>query len=110
MMKHILWSFLFLTGSFFSVHGQSFASDQDKLVNASWDKKEVSPAIIWKYHQFEDLFDSKQSITILEVDLSIGTVEVKLPHVESGFVTTSQFGEQSSSLAAINGSFFNTKT
>ena len=111
MFKHIfLCSFLFLTGSFVSVQGQRISVAQNKIVSAPWVKKEVSPAISWKYYNFEDLFESKQSITVIEVDPSKEAIEVELPHVESGFVTTSQFGEQSGSLAAINGSFFNTKT
>lgn len=110
MFKHIFLGFLFTIGVFSTVQGQTTESAIAKIANASWENQEVSPEITWKYHQFEDLFESKQSITVIEVDLSKGNIEVVLPHVESGFVATSEFGEQTNAMAAINGSFFNTKT
>lgn len=110
MLKHILLGVLLTVGAFTTIQGQTAPSSPGKITNAPWESKQVSPEIIWKYHQFKDLFDSRQSITVFEVDLSKGNVHVGLPHVESGFVTTSEFGKQTNAVAAINGSFFNTKT
>lgn len=110
MLKHIVLGFAFTIATFTTAQGQITDSAAAKIANASWESQELSPEITWKYYQFEDLFDSKQSITVFEVDLSKGNIHVALPHVESGFVATSEFGEQSNAIAAINGSFFNTKT
>src|SRR5699024_3770870 len=42
--------------------------------------------------------------------LTRGNIKTVLPHVESGFVKTSEFASESDAMVAINGSFFNTKT
>lgn len=110
MFKHIFIGLFIIAGAFATVQGQVAGSAAYKIANANWDEQEVSEEILWKYYHFEDLFDSKQSITVLEVDLSGENVKIALPHVESGFVKTSEFGERSKAIAAINGSFFNTKT
>lgn len=110
MLKYILLGLFLNFGAFTTLQGQNESSEVNKIANAPWESEEVSEEIVWKYHQFEDLFNSRQSITVFEVDLSKGTIEVALPHVESGFVSTSEFGEQVGAIAAINGSFFNTKT
>ncbi|HLT33204.1 MAG TPA: phosphodiester glycosidase family protein, partial [Aquaticitalea sp.] len=102
-----LW-ILFTLGSVNEVPGQR--TEFGQVSQVQWEEKELSDGIIWKYGQFENLFDSKQSITVFEVDLSKENVGVTVPHVESGFVKTSEFGERSGAVAAINGSFFNTKT
>lgn len=81
----------------------------EKIANADWEIYEVSDEITWKYEHFEDLFDSKQSVTVLEVDLFSDDVKVVLPHVGSGFIKTSETAEKSGASAAINGSFFDTK-
>src|SRR5699024_7011882 len=90
--------------------GQDGNTAIDKIKNAAWKNRELSPVITWKYHHFEDLFDSKQSITVFEIDISKGNIKTVLPHVESGFVKTSEFASESDAMVAINGSFFNTKT
>ncbi|WP_417361594.1 phosphodiester glycosidase family protein [Galbibacter sp.] len=110
MIRYIVLGFLLTVGSFTAVQGQTTESASAKIANAQWERQAVSPEIVWKHHQFDDLFDSKQSITVFEIDLSKGTIELALPHVESGFVTTSEFAEQTDAIVAINGSFFNTKT
>jgi exopolysaccharide biosynthesis protein len=110
MIKQILLGFMFTIGTFAALQGQDANTAIDKITNAAWENRELSPDITWKYHHFEDLFDSKQSITVFEIDLTRGNIKTVLPHVESGFVKTSEFASQSDAMVAINGSFFNTKT
>lgn len=78
------------------------------LKHASWQTERVVPGLTWKYDHFDTLFNSKQSVTVFEVDLK--KVDVTLKYVESGFFLTSEAGEESGAAAAVNGSFFNTKT
>lgn len=81
----------------------------DKLAAADWQVEEINEGLTLKYEQFHDLFGSTQSITILEVDLKQEDVQVKLDHVESGFLKTSDSGRRMGATAAVNGSFFDTK-
>lgn len=69
--------------------------------------REVSDGILWKYGQFDSLFKSTQSITILEVDLK--NVRIQVPYVKKGFFKTSDSAKESEAVAAINGSFFDTE-
>src|SRR5690606_20290615 len=111
MYKFILYWLLIVFGTPTGGQGQTVPENAiEKLTQADWEEKTIAEGIVWKYGKFGDLFDSKQSITVFEVDLSNKNIEVAVPHVESGFVKTSEFGEKLGAVAAINGSFFNTKT
>ncbi|WP_276496755.1 phosphodiester glycosidase family protein [Pontibacter litorisediminis] len=80
----------------------------EQLANATWETRKVSESITWKYKRFEDLFNSNQSLTILEIDLSDESVQVDLPYVTSGFLKTSEGAANVRATAAINGSYFDT--
>lgn len=111
MLKYFRFWLLIVFGAITVVQGQTVSvTALEKLAQADWEETRIAEGVVWKYGQFEDLFDSKQSITVFEVDLSGDNIEVAIPHVESGFVKTSEFGERLGAVAAINGSFFNTKT
>lgn len=96
--------FVVLNLSCVSVHGP----DASLVKQAAWHEKKVAIGIVWKYHHFSDLFDSRQSITVLDIDPDAATVAIE--HVDSGFFKTSAKGIEVGAIAAINGSFFNTKT
>ncbi|WP_185154335.1 phosphodiester glycosidase family protein [Fulvivirga sp. M361] len=74
----------------------------------SWLTEQLTPGLTWKYKHFDSLFQSKQSINILEIDLA-HSLEMKVVYLDSGLQKTSVFGEQNDALAAINGTFFNIK-
>jgi len=84
-------------------------NDSLSLVSAKWETEEIAEGIVWKHFLFKgNLFNSNQSINILEIrknkrkTFSIGyePKELKL---------TSQFGKESNALAALNGTFFDTR-
>ena len=79
-----------------------------KLLKAKWKINQVSDEIIVKYHHFNDLFNSKQSITVIEVNLNKDVI-VDIPYVTSGFLKTSDAALATNAYAAINGSYFDTK-
>ena len=82
---------------------------EKEILNANWKISTISEAIIYKYHNFDNLFNSIQSITIIDVDLK-KDIQVDIPYVTSGFLKTSEAGTKSNATAAINGSYFNTST
>ena len=75
--------------------------------NAKWKTDKISKAILYKYHNFSNLYRSNQSVTIFEIDLS-KNVKVDIPFVTSGFLKTSEAGLNVNATAAINGSYFDT--
>lgn len=77
------------------------------VAGAQWDVRSVAEGIQWKSYQFNNLFETKQFVTILEVDLSKGA-KIDLPFVTSGFLKTSEAATQHNALVAFNGSYFNT--
>lgn len=78
-----------------------------QILEAEWVTTKVSDDILYRYHHFTDLFDSRQSITIIDVDLN-KKVKVDIPHVTSGFLKTSEAAIKEKATAAINGSYFDT--
>ncbi|SFG15850.1 phosphodiester glycosidase family protein [Pontibacter chinhatensis] len=80
----------------------------EQLANATWETKKVSESIVWKYKHFDNLFNSNQSITILEIDLKDEKLKVDMPYVTSGFLKTSEGAARVRATAAINGSYFDT--
>lgn len=77
-----------------------------QILDATWTSHQISKGIIYKYYHFNELFDSKQSVTVIKADLS-ENVKVDIPYVTSGFIKTSEIASQKNATAAINGSFFN---
>ncbi len=54
----------------------------------------------------DTLYNSKQSINIIEVDLKHSEVSFDLAHADSTLIPTSVFAQNHQAFAAINGSFF----
>jgi len=81
---------------------------ESKLISkASWRTEHIAPGVVWKYHRFDSLFDGRQSITVFEVDL--GKFSPVVAHLDSGFFLTSTRALEAGAIAAINGSFFDTR-
>lgn len=81
---------------------------EKQIQQANWETSQASEAITVRYHHFDSLFNSKQSITVIEVNLN-KDVSVDMPYVESGFLKTSDAALATNAYAAINGSYFDTK-
>jgi len=87
----------------------SSKTDKEKITGAVWETQKLSDAITWKYSHFTDLFSSKQSVTVFDVDLSNSKLMVDIPFVRTGaFLKTSDAAVNAKATAAINGSYFNT--
>lgn len=80
----------------------------EKLQEAEWEVKVVAEEITYKYHHFDNLFSSNQSITVLEIDMDDEDVSVEIPYVTQGFIKTSYAAWTVGATAGINGSYFDT--
>jgi len=105
-MSKITQIFIFIILLALNVSAQG---DSLTFVTADWHSLEIAKGIVWKQYLFKGtLFGSNQNINILEVKKS------KRISFEFGYETkklklTSKFGKESDALAAVNGTFFNTK-
>jgi exopolysaccharide biosynthesis protein len=109
-MRINFFSFLFITVIFFSCQVLQLDENQKQIKKAPWESQQIAEGAFWKYNHFENIFNSKQSITVLDIDLDNPNLMVKIPHIEFSFRKTSSFGKDEQAFAAINGSYFNTKT
>src|SRR5699024_8548806 len=89
----------------------SFTDNPDSLtfVHKNWETKELKEGVIWKTGRFSDLFNSKQVVNILEIDLTQRIKDVKMGRRQKKLLLTSDFAIQAKAIAAINGGFFNMK-
>jgi exopolysaccharide biosynthesis protein len=99
--------FVFLVLFLAQACAPSLSPETTLIRKSSWETEEVAPGVVSKYHHFDTLFQSKQSITILDIDLD--RVKARVDYVDSGFFKTSARARDAGALAAINGSFFNVK-
>lgn len=91
---------------------------------ANWFEREVGDGIVWRYYHFDNLFGAKQSVSYMEVDLSNPNVNIALnfqpsytgPNPGTGHpdfprqLTSVLAMEVPNAKAAVNGTYFNTKT
>lgn len=110
-MKYHLRSICAVLAVLWSYSSFSFTDNPDSLtfVHKNWETKELKEGVIWKTGRFSDLFNSKQVINILEIDLAQRIKDVKLGGDEKKLMPTSEFAIQAKAIAAINGGFFNMK-
>ena len=89
--------------------GASAQSDSLTLVTAKWQTQKIARRIIWKQYLFRgNLFGSNQNINILEVRKS-KRISFTIGYESKGLKLTSEFGKKAGALAALNGTFFDTK-
>ena len=89
--------------------------------SAVWFQREVGSGITWRYYQFNSLFNAKQSVSYVEIDLNNPGVNLKIPFRNSYVgpspgVSSPDFPRAPTSTmaptvpnarAAINGTYFN---
>ncbi|MGI8906546.1 MAG: phosphodiester glycosidase family protein [Candidatus Sumerlaeaceae bacterium] len=88
----------------------STAHAQQTIADAEWFQRTIALGVVWKHYQFDTLFGSKQSISVIEADLSNPNVVVRLPYLTNTRAKTSVFTPQQypAAAAAVNGTFFDT--
>ncbi|MEO9804090.1 MAG: phosphodiester glycosidase family protein [Reichenbachiella sp.] len=70
-------------------------------------KKEVAPGVFWSYYKCDTLYRSKQSINVVELDLSINQWELDIASSDSALFTIDKFTKDDDVHVALNGTFFN---
>lgn len=85
------------------------SADSLLIVKNKWNKQKVFKGLIWKQSSFNGLFQSQQEINILELDLSNKHLQVDIAGLSTGLIKTSELANKEHAIAAINGSFFDTK-
>ncbi len=82
---------------------------EDLVANAAWQTENVADGIVWKYYQFPNIFDSRQSITLFDIDMN-KDIKLDIPYVTkgNGFLKTSDAATTANADVAINGSYFDT--
>lgn len=85
------------------------ASDSIRITRVHWQTEYIQPGIVWKKAHIDLLFDSQQSINLLEVDLSVPDRKLAFAGVSNGLKLTSDFAISADAQAAINATFFDMK-
>ncbi|HLW50287.1 MAG TPA: phosphodiester glycosidase family protein [Sphingobacteriaceae bacterium] len=85
-------------------------ADSLSIVAQPWISENIHPGLIWKKAHFQNLFDSRQMVNYLEIDLNNPEINVAFDGVPTGFKRTSEFVKEAGALAGINATFFNTST
>lgn len=91
-----------------NIENDNLTRVERQVVNANWTSTEVTKYVTWKYFHFDSLYDAKQFVTVIDVNLNSDVV-VDIPYVKEGFMKTSEAAINSRAFAAVNGSFFDTK-
>src|SRR5690625_4836165 len=55
-----------------------------KILDAAWDSTWVSDAVLWKYYHFSDLFKSRESVTVFDINLNNKDLTIAFPYVTTG--------------------------
>jgi outer membrane protein assembly factor BamB/exopolysaccharide biosynthesis protein/Icc-related predicted phosphoesterase len=92
----------------FQTFAQSSVNDVAEIISATeWKTKQITENVVFRQTQIE-LFDSKQSISILEITPS-QTVRLGINDVSDTLITTSELCKQIDAAAGVNASFFDMK-
>lgn len=110
-MQYLLRHFLLFIFVGFIQCSYASVTDPDSLtfVNKSWEAERLKKGVVWKKAHFDNLFDSRQIINIIEIDLKKQLKNFKITGDSTLLIPTSRFASQHNALAAINGGFFNMK-
>lgn len=103
---------LFITFLFLSSKELIAQKNQNIFDNAAWKTEFIAKDVTHFHHHFEQdsIFNSKQNIHYIKIKLSKAKKSLAIARADSGMILTSILARKSDAIAAINGSFFNTKT
>jgi len=96
---------------------QFSCTSQQKLNNSiepqpnkmAWIEEIVHPSIVWKRHHFKNIFNAKQYINVLDIDLNDTLIKVDIGFQKPTLLTTHEIAEREKAVVAINGNFFHTE-
>lgn len=86
-----------------------------RIQNTVWDiEKTIATGVTWKYKLYDTLFDNRQSINILDIDLAAADVDLRIANLPTNTnsalakMKTSDMLKKYGAIAAVNGSYYNT--
>jgi len=82
---------------------------QEALARKNWQKEKIGRGMRWKYYHGNGLFDSRQSINVLDINLRKADIALSFAYSDSTRIKTSTFAREQDAIAAINGSYFDVK-
>ncbi len=83
-------------------------TDSLTFVKAKWEKQRIASGVKLKQHQFSQLFGGSKYVNMLEIK-NRKNLKFSFDYEPKDLVLTSDFGKRNNALAAINGTFFDTK-
>ncbi len=84
-------------------------SDYTILKSTLWKDSVIAKGIVWKTFHYDNLFSSRQYVTVLDIDMRKSNIRIDIPYITEGFLKTSEAATENKAVAAINGSYFDTK-
>ena len=82
-------------------------SAKEQFQKADWFQRTIGHGVVWHYYHFDNLFNSRQSISYIEIDLSAPGVSLELPYAQSRTRTSELIKTQvPRAVAGINGTYF----
>lgn len=84
-------------------------TDSLRIATATWNEKTLAPGAVWKQTHFDTLFESRQEINLLEIDLNNPDRSVAFAGLSDGVELTSVFAQEADALGAVNATFFDVK-
>src|SRR5690554_3783500 len=85
------------------------SADSLAIIKNTWSKQKIAKGLIWKQASFSGLFESQQEVNIIELDLNKKDFKVDIAGLSNGLIKTSELANKENAIAAINGSFFDTR-
>jgi exopolysaccharide biosynthesis protein len=80
-----------------------------QLNNVKWIEEVIQPSVVWKHHHFENLFNAKQYVNLLDIDLNDTLIKADIGFQEPALLTTHEIAEREKAIVAVNGNFFHTE-
>ncbi|WP_167604955.1 phosphodiester glycosidase family protein [Maribellus sediminis] len=109
-MRKLLFGLLLIvvSGTVYSQECQ-ISADLGSFHRADWTKQKFNRQISWYQLKSRELFGEPQSINVLRIDLKKHRYEVSMVYSDSTLILLSDMADEQNALAAINGTFFDTK-
>lgn len=80
-----------------------------QLNKIKWNEESIHPSVVWKWYHFENLFNAKQYVNVLDINLHDTLIRIDIGFQEPTLLTTHEIAEREKALVAINGNFFHTE-
>lgn len=74
-----------------------------------WKEEIIHPSIVWKHHYFENLFNAKQYVNVLDINLKDTSIKIDIGFQKPALLTTHEIAEREKAIVAVNGNFFHTE-